>query len=96
MLSCMSSCLNTNSANFYSRGVGPVPRYAFLITIMRLVTCKNLQGYNQSSEYIASEMLVRLPSAVTYAWFSRAYQGGKLLYSSYYFSFCLSSYYPLC
>ena len=67
VLSCVSSCLTTNPANFYSCRVGPVPRYAFLITIMRLVTCKNLQGYNQSSEYVTSEMLVRLPSAVTYA-----------------------------
>lgn len=40
---------------------------------MRLVTCKNLQGYNGSSEYVASETLVRLPSAVTYAWFSKAH-----------------------
>lgn len=55
VLSCVSSCLNSNPANFYSCGVGPVPRYAFLIMLMRLVTCKNLQGYNQSSEYFASE-----------------------------------------
>jgi len=77
VLSCVSSCFNTNPANLCSCRVGPVPTCAFLITIMRLVTCRNLQGCSQSSEYVVSEMLVRLPAAVTSAWFSRAHQGSK-------------------
>lgn len=60
------------SCEFLACGIGLVPRSAFLIAVMRFVTCKILQGHKQNSEYVASEMLVRLPP---FPWLSKAENG---------------------